>query len=56
MLGFEIVKGMYSTDEDFKEVYAKCTNHPHGLFHVLEGFLFKGVMTLYTQVWGLGSY
>ena len=42
VLGFEIVKGMYTNDEDFKEIYIKCANHPHGLFHVLEGFLFKG--------------
>jgi len=42
VLGFEIVKGMYTNDEDFKEIHAKCASHPHGLFHIQEGFLFKG--------------
>ena len=42
VLGFEIVKGMYINDEDFKETHAKCASHPHGLFHILEGFLVKG--------------
>jgi len=42
VLGFEIVKGMYTNDEDFREIYVKCANHPRSLFYVLEGFLFKG--------------
>ena len=42
VLGFEIVKGMYTNDEDFKEIYVKCANHPHNLFHTIAGFLFKG--------------
>jgi len=42
LLGFEIVKGMYINDKDFKEIHAKCASHPHGLFHIHEGFLFKG--------------
>jgi len=41
VLGFEIVKGMYPIDEDFKEIYEKCSKHAHGLFHLEEGFLFK---------------
>jgi len=42
VLGFECVKGMYAQDEDFKEIYEKCTSHAHGLFHLEHGFLFKG--------------
>ena len=42
VLGFEIVKGMYPTDEDFKEIPEKCSKHAHGLFHLEEDFLFKG--------------
>ena len=42
VLGFEIRKGMYPTDEDFKELHEKCSKHAHGLFHLEEGFLFKG--------------
>jgi len=34
VLGFEIVNGMYTNDEDFKEIHAKCVSHPHGLFHI----------------------
>ena len=42
VLGFEVVKGLYVHDEDFKELYAKSTQHAHGLFHIQDGFLFKG--------------
>ena len=42
VLGFEIVKGMYPTDEDFKEIHEKCFKHAQGMFHLQEGFLFKG--------------
>jgi len=38
---FEIVNGMYPTNEDFKEIHEKCSKHAHGLFHLEEGFLFK---------------
>jgi len=41
VLGFECVKGTYIQDEDFKEIYEKCTSHAHGLFHLESGFLFK---------------
>jgi len=51
VLGFDIVKGMYTDDEDFKEIHAKCASHPHGLFHIHEGFLSKRATALYTQVW-----
>jgi len=33
---------MYAQDEDFKEIYEKCTSHAHSLFHLEHGFLFKG--------------
>ena len=46
VLGFEIVKGMYPSDEDFKEIHEKCSKHTHGPFHLEEGFLFKGVSAL----------
>ena len=42
VLGFEIVKGLYANDEDFKDTYEKCSSHAHGLFHLDHGFLFKG--------------
>jgi len=42
VLGFEVVKGLYARDEDFKELYAKGTQHAHGLFHIQDGLLFKG--------------
>ena len=34
VLGFEIVKGMYAEDEDFKEIHTKCASHTYGLFYV----------------------
>ena len=42
VLGFEVIKGMYSNDEDLKEIFVKSSSHPHGPFHVQEGCLFKG--------------
>jgi len=42
VLGFEIIKGMYAKDKDFKEIYTKCSTHAHGLFHIQERFPFKG--------------
>jgi len=41
VLGFEVIKGLYPNDEDFKEPYALCSKHPHGLYHQDQGFLFK---------------
>jgi len=41
VLGFEIIKGLYPKYEDFKEIYKKCTDHAHSLFHLDNGFLFK---------------
>jgi len=43
VLGFEIIKGMYANDEDFKELYSKSSSHPHGSFHVKRGFAFPSV-------------
>jgi len=42
VLRFEVIKGMYANDEDVKEIFVKSSSHPHGSFHVQEGFLFKG--------------
>jgi len=42
VLGFECVKEMYAKDDDFKEILKKCSKHAYGLFHLENGFLFKG--------------
>jgi len=42
VFGFEIIEGLYVQDEDLKEIYTICTDHAHGLFHLDNGFLFKG--------------
>jgi len=42
VLGFEIIKDMYAKEEDLEEIFVKSSSHPHGPFHVQEGFLFKG--------------
>ena len=42
VLGFELIKELYPKDEDFKETFEVCSRHPHGPFHIEEGFLFKG--------------
>ena len=42
VLGFEIVKDLYAMDEDFKEIFEKSAKQAHSLFHLEEGFLFKG--------------
>jgi len=51
VLGFEIIKGMYSNDEDFKDIFFKSSSHPHGSFHVQEGFLFKGTRLCIPKMW-----
>ena len=43
VLGFELVNRIYAKDEDFKESFAKFSNHAYGLFHLEGGFLFKGI-------------
>ena len=42
VFGFECIRGMYAEDEDFKEIVEKCSQHAYGLFHLKDGFLFKG--------------
>jgi len=42
VLGFEHVKGLYENNEDFKEILEKGSKHAHGLFHMGNGFLFRG--------------
>jgi len=42
ILGFEHLKVLYDNDEDFGALYAECSKHPKGDFHIQEGFLFKG--------------
>jgi len=41
VLSFEIIKGLYAQDEDFKDSYEKCSSSD-SLFHLEHGFLFKG--------------
>lgn len=42
ILGFENLKEVYSTDQDFSDLYHTCLQGPKGLFQIQEGFLFKG--------------
>ena len=42
VLGFEVIKDLYAKDEDFKDTFEECVKRAHGLFHIEEGFLFKG--------------
>ena len=42
VVGFECLKELYENDVEFKELWAKCCEHPCDDFHVREGFLFKG--------------
>jgi len=37
------MKEMYVNDEDFKEIFEKCSIYAHRLFHLGEGFLYKGI-------------
>jgi len=36
------VKELCAKDEDFKGILEKCSDHAYGLFHLENGFLFKG--------------
>ena len=55
VLGFEIVKGMYAEDEDFKEVYAKCSSPAHECSISKRAFYSKGPGFTYPSV-GLESF
>ena len=43
VFGFVHLKAFYDKDEDFGQLYAKCSKHPKGNFLIQEGFLFKGI-------------
>jgi len=42
VLGFEHLKSLYTTDEDFGELYSDCPRHSKGDFQLQYGYLFKG--------------
>jgi len=42
ILGFEHLKSLYTSDEDFKALYSACQKHPEEDFFVQDGYLFKG--------------
>jgi len=42
VLGFEHLKSLYATDEDFGELYTTCQRHPKDDFMIQDGYLFKG--------------
>jgi len=42
ILGFEHLKSLYATDEDFGELYSDCQRHPKSDFLLQDGYLFKG--------------
>ncbi|PON61654.1 hypothetical protein PanWU01x14_143130 [Parasponia andersonii] len=43
IIGFEELKNLYATDEDFHTIWAKCaTKVPCSDYHVQQGYLFKG--------------
>ena len=42
IIGFEYLKELYEKDEDFKEIWEKCsTTQSTQEYHIMEGFLFK---------------
>ena len=42
-MGFELLKDLYGTDEDFQEILEKCVmNQRYNDFHIQEGYLMKG--------------
>ena len=41
ILGFEHLKVLYDNDEDFVALYAECSKHSKGDFHIQEGFYSK---------------
>lgn len=43
VVGFELIKGLYSNDEDFRGTWDEIETKPHrGEFLLLDGYLFKG--------------
>ena len=40
LLGFEFIKDLYATDQDFKEVFRKCSQMAYGKYYQMSGFLF----------------
>jgi len=43
VLGFEYLKSLYASDEDFGELYATCLRHPKDDLMVQDGYLFKSI-------------
>ncbi|XP_073153029.1 uncharacterized protein [Henckelia pumila] len=41
LLGFEHVKGLYASDDDFSEIFASCMRGPMDRFYMHDGYLFK---------------
>ncbi|GJY24351.1 RNA-directed DNA polymerase [Tanacetum coccineum] len=40
--GFDLFRGLYCDDPDFREIWSKCDNGPFQQFSKLGGYLFKG--------------
>ncbi|GJX52863.1 putative reverse transcriptase domain-containing protein [Tanacetum coccineum] len=40
--GFDLFRGIYCDDPDFREIWSKCDNGPFQHFSKLDGYLFKG--------------
>ncbi|XP_038979894.1 uncharacterized protein LOC120110006 [Phoenix dactylifera] len=42
VIGFDFIKDLYSNDDYFGEIWARCSNAPHEDYSIQEGYLFKG--------------